>query len=266
MISALVLTKNEEINIEACLRSLAWCDEVIVFDSFSDDRTVEIAKKCGAQVLQHPFVNYGQQREAARTLPKFANDWIFSIDADERVEPELAQEILRVISSAPKEVAYRVRRKDYFLGQWIKHSSLYPSWFVRLYRRDEVRFGDRAVHEYPEFEGSCGELEHHLIHDSFSKGVGDWWEKHIKYAKLEAIEAKKELGKALKFEALLSKDPVVRRRMLKRLSYHLPARPALRFFYMYLLRGGILDGSAGYEYCQMLSAYERLISVLMKEP
>jgi glycosyltransferase involved in cell wall biosynthesis len=245
-----------------------WTDDVVVFDSFSTDRTVSIARTCGARVFQRQFDDYGSQREAARTQVDYKYPWVLAIDADERPDEELVREMRAAVSGEVGHSAFRMRRKDHFMGQWVKHSTLYPSWFLRLYRPDRVRYEPRAVHEYPTVDGTVGELRGHLIHHSFSKGLGDWFGKHARYAALEARENVKSLDAAqnLDWAGLFHRnDPVRHRRALKDLSVRLPLRPALRFLYMYLLRGGFLDGPAGFTYCRMLAAYELMIVLNMKE-
>src|SRR5258708_4826538 len=138
-VSILILTWNEEQNLPDCLKSVAWSDDVVVFDSFSTDRTVELARAAGARGIQRPFDNYGAQREAARTLSQFKHPWALALDADERPDAELVAELLAVArgGGGPYD-AYRMRRKDFFMGKWIKHATLYPSWFVRFFRHERV--------------------------------------------------------------------------------------------------------------------------------
>src|SRR6478735_1091481 len=130
--SVLILTKNEENNIAACIESARFSNDIIVFDSMSDDKTVEVARQCGARVFQHPFVNYGAQREAARTLVDYRYPWVLALDADERVEGDLAEELRAALPRASTEVAFKLRRKDYFRDRWIKRATLYPSWHLRV--------------------------------------------------------------------------------------------------------------------------------------
>ena len=260
-VSVLVLTHNEEINLPDCLRSVAWSDDVLIFDSFSSDQTDKIAKAFGARFEQHRFSNYGDQREAARQLGGFKHEWLLAVDADERVDEELANEIQAVASGRGPHVAYRMRRKDFFEGRWIRHATLYPSWFVRFFRHKRVRYDQREVHEYPIVDGAVGELKGHLLHHSFNKGLEPWWTKHRAYAEAEAraeVDALRRGGMDLAGLVAWG-DPVRRRRALKGLSFRMPARPALRFLYMYILRGGIFDGRPGYRYCRMLAEYERMI-------
>jgi glycosyltransferase involved in cell wall biosynthesis len=267
-VSILILTLNEELNLRACLKAISWCDDIIVFDSYSTDRTVEIAKAHGARVIQRNFDNYGSQREAARVEIRYKHPWVLAVDADETPDEQLINEIHNIaampISSAN---AYRMRRKDYFMGQWIKRSTLYPSWFIRFYKPECIRYEPRSVHEYPTVQGEVGELKGHLRHQSFNKGIGGWLRKHVRYAELEAAENVRELQSGtIDWKGLFAfRDPVQNRRALKSISYRLPFRPALRFLYMYVFRLGLLDGAAGFTYCRLLSIYEYMIVLQIKE-
>lgn len=266
LVSVLILTYNEEINLQACLDSVSWSDDVLVFDSFSTDKTCAIAEKWGARVIQHRFENYGAQREAARQMGAYKHPWVLALDADERPDTELVAE-LKAIGTAPLNgpKAYRMRRKDHFQGKWIKHSTLYPSWFARLYQWNEVHYEARSVHEYPVTDGPVGELKGHLLHFSFNKGLSEWWGKHVRYAELEASEGLKSLTKSIDWAGLLSLgNPIRARRSLKDLAARMPFRPLLRFAYGYLWRGGILDGRAGLDYCLMLATYEYMIVLNMR--
>jgi glycosyltransferase involved in cell wall biosynthesis len=265
MISVLILTYNEEENLPHCLDALSWSDDVVVYDSFSTDRTVAVARARGARVFQRAFNGYGEQREAARGEVPYKYAWVLAVDADEEPDAELVGELRQIAlrDDGPPH-AYRMRRKDQFWGRWIPHATLYPSWFVRFYRHRNIRYEPRSVHEYPVVEGPVGELRGHLIHHSFRKGLGDWLRKHVRYAELEAQENLRSIEQGLSLRALFSADPIRRRRALKELSFWMPFRPALRFLYMYVLRRGFLDGWAGYTYCRLLATYEYLITLEMK--
>jgi len=267
-ISALILTFNEEQNLPSCLESLRWCDDIVVFDSFSTDRTVDIAKSAGVRVVQRYFDNYGSQREAARVEIQYKYPWVLALDADEIPDQELIHEITK-FAALPNQTcnAFRMRRKDYFMGRWIKYSTLYPSWFIRFYKPDCIRYEPRTVHEYPTVIGKVGELKGHLKHQSFNKGMGEWLRKHVRYAELEAVENLQDIRSGhIDWGGLLSPhDPVRNRRALKSISYRLTLRPTLRFLYMYLFRLGMLDGCAGFTYCRLLAIYEYMIVLNMKE-
>jgi len=265
-ISVLILTLNEENILPACLASVSWCDDIVVLDSFSTDRTVEIAKAAGARVYQRAYDNEDTQHTYGLKEIPFKHPWVYIPDADEITPPELRDEMLAVVADPNRqEAAYRVRFKVMFMGQWIKHSSLYPTWVVRLVRPDKAVF-EREINSVCVVDGPVGQLKNHFIHYSFNKGINAWYEKHNRYSWHEARETIKsrELGH-LRWRDLFSREPARRRRAMKELSFRLPCRPTLRFFYMYLYRCGFLDGSAGYIYCRLLSAYEYMIVVKIAE-
>ncbi|MEY2411131.1 MAG: hypothetical protein QOF48_3801 [Verrucomicrobiota bacterium] len=265
MISVLILTLNEEAALPACLEAVKWSDDIVVFDSFSTDRTVEIAKAAGARVFQRAFDNERDHRAASLQL-HFKHPWVYNPDADEITTPGLRDEILRVVADRSRpEVAYRARFKTMFLGKWIKHSSLYPTWVVRLFQPGKIAF-ERSINLHYSVNGAEGRLENHFEHYTFSKGLNAWFDKHNRYSWHEAAESLKALaGKPLRWIDCFSADAVTRRRLLKELSFRLPCRPLLRFVYMYFLRLGFLDGKAGYAYCRLLAMYEQMIVFKMEE-
>jgi glycosyltransferase involved in cell wall biosynthesis len=133
-VSAFIMTRDEEINLEACLRSVAWCDDVVVLDSGSTDGTLAIAQRWSCRVFQRTFDNWSShQNWGLRNLP-FRHPWVLNVDADERVAPELAEEIAAATEHPDGSVAFRMRRKDYFRGVWLRHATFYPTWLIRLYR------------------------------------------------------------------------------------------------------------------------------------
>lgn len=266
MISVLVLTRDEEANLATCLESVAWSDDVTVLDDGSTDRTVDIAEQRGAHVIRHSAGGENAQRTYALKEIPFKHPWVYNPDADEVTPPELRDEMMSVVGNfARPEVAYRMRFKVMFMDRWLQHSSLYPTWVMRLFRPGRIRF-ERATNLTYVADGPVGSLQSHFLHYPFRKGLGAWREKHRRYAELEAKEnlASLRSGAAVPWGALRG-DPVQRRRALKELSFRLPFRPALRFVYMYLLRMGFLDGYAGLTYCRLVSSYEREIVRIMKE-
>ncbi len=263
-ISVLILTLNEELNLPRCLESVSWSDDIVVLDSFSSDRTVEIAKAHGARVYRRKFENERDQRTASLRLP-FRHPWVFNPDADEVATPALRDEMLAAVRAAPPHAAYRMRRRDMFMGTWIRHASLYPTWLVRLFRPEAIAF-ERSINLRYLVRGTEGRLENDLLHYSFQKGLESWFEKHNRYSSREAAETLQSLASGhLDLAGLLSPDAVRRRRALKELSFRLPFRPELRFLYMYLVRLGFLDGRAGYHYCRLLATYEYMISIKVAE-
>jgi len=266
MISVLILTRNEQQDLPGCLASVAWSDDIHVFDSFSTDRTVEIAAAAGAHVHQRVFDDYATHRTAAlRTVP-FKHPWLFLLDADERPTPELASEMLRTVASAPEQTSgYRLRRRDFLFGAWLKHAQISP-FYIRLVRPERARY-TRAINEVIEVDGAIGELAAPLDHFPFSKGIAHWVAKHNTYSTMEAelIHRGQGLQRPSLRTALFARDFHQRRLHQKALFYRLPCRPLLKFLYMTLVRGAVLDGRAGLTYAALQSFYEYLIVLKTRE-
>ncbi len=266
MISILILTKNEELDLPGCLASVAWSDDVYVFDSCSTDRTAEIALKAGAHLAERPFDNYAAQRNAALEQLPFKYEWVFLLDGDERSTPELANEMRAAVLSAPFDLnAFRVRRKDYFLGAWLRHAQIMP-FYTRLVRRGKIRY-TRAVNEVLEVEGQTGELAQPFDHHPFSKGLVRWLKKHNVYSTMEArIVAERSYRADASWRlALFGRDFHQRRRAQKSIFYSLPARPLVRWLYILLYRRGVLDGYPGFTYATLQAFYEYLIVLKTRE-
>jgi glycosyltransferase involved in cell wall biosynthesis len=259
-VSVMIFTLNEAVNLPYCLDSLGSFDDVIVVDSYSTDRTQQICRERGARFFQHEFTGFGDQRNWAfdKCEPRYR--WILVLDADERLTPELSNEIAAAVASASEETAaFRVLRKFYLWGRWLKHSSLYPNWVVRLVRSGRVRYVNRGHAETQEVHGEVAELKNALI-DENHKGMEEWLRRQATYA---AREAEFELAnqKAFSPAELVSRDPLVRRKALKRLSWDLPARALFYFLYAYVVRLGMLDGREGYVFCRMKAMYQNMIVI-----
>lgn len=265
-VSVLILTLDEEQNLPDCLESVAWSDDVVVFDSFSSDRTCALAEERGVRVIRRHFDNYADHRNAALHEIDFRNEWVLMVDADERVPGDLAEEVKRVCASAtPNTAMYLVRRKDFFLGRWLRRSSGYPTWFGRLVRPNRVQVR-RAVNEEYHADGRVDRLVCHLHHYPFSKGV-DWWvTRQNRYSAMEAAIPqgdREAFRNVLRF--LVSRDSVKRRRALKCLAHRLPCTPLVAFIYLYFWRGGFLEGRPGLYYCVLRVMYEFLIELKRME-
>lgn len=258
-VSALVLTLNEEINIGECLDSLAWCDDIIVLDSGSTDRTRSTAAAKGARIVAREFDNWASHQNWAVSRIGFRHPWVLYLDADERCPPDLRDEVLRCAAAGASESAFRVRRKDFFMGRWLKHAQLYPTWLVRLFRPQRIRY-ERLVNPVAIVDGPVGELRGHILHYPFSHGVSHWIARHNRYSDFEAVEAAKARESAPPLTALFAGDPSVRRRALKDMFFRLPGRPLVKFAYYYGWRRGFLDGRAGLTYATLQAIYEYLIA------
>lgn len=266
MISVVILTKNEEHDLPGCLASVSLCDDVHVFDSCSTDRTVELARAMGAHVHLRPFDSYAAQRNAALDTIQFKHPWVFILDADERLNPEVWNEaVQRTRAAGPELNAFRIRRDDHFLGRHLRYAQM-MALYTRLVRVGHVRY-TRAINEFLEVEGETGQLKNRFHHYSFSKGLHRWFEKHNLYSSMEAriVAERSFCDDASLRTALLHHDFHTRRRAQKAIFYLMPGRPLLRWAYLMFVRGGVLDGKAGLVYATLQAMYEWQIVLKTRE-
>jgi glycosyltransferase involved in cell wall biosynthesis len=256
-VSCLIYTLNEKANLPHCLESLTWCDDVVVIDSFSTDQTEAIARASGARFVQHAFTGFGDQRNWSLEHVLLRYSWALILDADERVPPELAAEMSERLPAVPEDVAaFRLRRRFHLWGRWLRYSSLYPNWVVRLVRVGRVRYVNRGHAETQVVDGRTDSLQHDLI-DENHKGLEDWWARQNRYSTQEALYELSQPSAGLR--KLFSRDPLERRMALKTLARKLPARPLWYFLYAYGIRGGFLDGRDGLRFCAMKAKYQGMI-------
>ncbi len=270
-VSAIVHTLNEERNLDACLNALAWVQDIYIVDSGSTDRTCEIARK----YTPHVAVREGnrgtlveQRNWALENLP-LATDWVLIVDADEIVEPELRDEVKAILRCPPAEKdGYWCRFKNVFMGRWIKHASMYPTWSLRLFRHKIVRYERRCVNSHPQLQpGRAGYLQGHLWHEDHD-GLGAYLLRAVEFARLEAIEYSKveeESSRRVFSLAAFLESRAARRRQLKLLFIKLPFRPILLFVYLYVVRGGFLDGHPGFAYSCVKSIQEWYVNLYQLE-
>lgn len=263
MFSVLILTLNEAHNLPRCLASVQPCDDIVILDSGSTDGTVDIARRHGARVFSRPFDNFAGQRNFARDHIPFKFDWVFHLDADEVMSPELHEECSRVADSQDTtHDGWLVAPKMYFQGRWIPHCTDFPAYQARFVHAGRFEFIQVGHGQREAQHMRMGRLRTNYLHDLSAEGTDAWLAKHRRYAHEEAMASRQSNGK-VRWNELLHKDALIRRRALKRLSQRLPCRPQIRFLYQYLLRGGMLDGLPGYRYCRLLMQYERFIDEAM---
>lgn len=264
-ISVVILTRNEEAVVADAIASVIEdFEEVVVLDSLSDDQTVELARSVGARVVQNQFAGYASQRNYALRVMDRSTEWVLFLDADERVSPALIAELHHDFAdySANGVGLLYIRRKDFFMGRWIRHSSGYPTWFGRLCHATSVRV-EREINEQYQCDRPSARLAGHLLHYPFAKGLDRWVERHNEYSTAEAktlLATKKTRG-----WLVLSRDPPARRQGLKQIYMRLPFRPLLGFVFLYVLKGGFLDGKPGLRYAMLRAFYELLISIKLDE-
>ena len=182
-LTAIVLTYNETEHIKECLDSLAFADECVIFDSYSTDNTVDLARSARARVIQHPFENFAAQRNAALDAVAATTDWVLFVDADERVTPELAEEIRQAIMQA-QVVGYQIPRHNYIFGKLTRGAGWYPDYQTRLLKVGKARY-ENPVHEIVELDGERGTLKHHFIHHNY-KDLEHFLQKQRKYVQYDA--------------------------------------------------------------------------------
>lgn len=265
-ISVLILTKNEEQDLPGCLESVAWSDDIHVYDSLSSDRTMEIAKTAKVHVTQRAFDNWAShQNWGLKNIP-FKYPWVFYIDADERATPDLVSALHVAVRNAEHVVAFRVQRRDFWMGTWLRHVQTSP-FFLRLFRPDKMRY-ERLVNPVSIPDGPVGELAGFLDHFPFSKGIRHWIERHNSYSSFEAAQILENRISHRGFDwtkALVGRDFHERRFHQKEIFYRLPFRPITKFLLLYVIRRGFLDGHAGLAYAILQSIYEYFIVLKVRE-
>lgn len=229
-LSVLLPTFNNDAIIRDCLESVKWVGEILVVDSFSSDRTLDICREYGARIIQHEYVNSAAQKNWA--IPQCAHEWVLQIDTDERLEPGLCEEIQAAISSAPPDVhAFRIGRKNHVFGVWLRVAAMYPDWQTRLFRRDTATFEDRQVHAHIRAPGGKPALAHHILHYGMPN-VRKQLLNLDRYTRYQASELQKR-GKRFHW-------------------YQLAVRPLVVFCYYYIWMRGFTAGYRGL----LVSAYE----------
>jgi len=267
-VTVIILTYNEERNLPNALQSvIGWADQVIVVDSYSTDQTVDIAHSYGAEVYQHPFRDYVDQRNWALTELPLKHEWVLFLDADERPSQELKKEIERKLPEVPMDVnGFYIRRRFYFLGRWIKQGDMFPK-LIRLFRRGCARYvAGYGFREKLMVEGRVLEMKYHLVHED-QNGIDGWIVKQLKRATIDAIE---ELHPSRQVTSDHFSQPGItedrwRTWVGQHLWHRIPRlmRPFVLFLYRYLLKLGFLDGWPGFIYHFLLQLWYPLM-VLVK--
>jgi glycosyltransferase involved in cell wall biosynthesis len=262
-VSIVIPTRNEASNLARCLKSVVWASEIYVVDSKSTDATSQIAENFGASVVQFEYRGgWPKKKNWALTHLPFQNEWVLLLDADEVLCQGGREEIDRALKSRPEITGYWINRRFMFLGKWLKHA-YYPNWNLRLFRHSLGRFerlvegetnsGDVEIHEHVFVKGATGRLKTELEHYAFPS-VESFIEKHNRYSNWEA-QFESEMEK--KGSGSLRQDRHVSfRRRVKMMSRKLPMRPFFRFWYVYFIQRGFLDGIEGYYFAQLHACYE----------
>lgn len=232
-VAAIVITKNEEANIEACLQSLSWVDELIVVDSESTDHTVALAKRYTDQVFVRAWPGYGPQKNFA--MAQSRADWALIVDADERVSVDLCEEIRRVLDKGGETTAYRVPRRNFYYGRWLRYAGQYPDRQIRLVRRGQARYNDLPVHEHLIVTGVAADLASPIDHHTHPTVLSHEL-KIDRYSTLATQELRQSPGSEVRW-------------------YHLLVNPMWTFLKLYALKRGYRDGLPGLIFCLFSAAH-----------
>lgn len=265
-VSVLIPVKNEKVNIRACIESVLFADEIVVVDSHSTDGTAEIAKSMGATVINFDWAGeFPKKKNWALENVPWRNEWVLIVDADERIIPELADEIRDAIGKQGVD-GYYLNRRFVFMGGWLRHCGYYPSWNLRLFRHKAGRYerlivgdtqsGDNEVHEHLLLNGRVGYLKNDMLHFAYPS-IDVWIEKHNRYSNWEARvtgELFRRDRSTLKMN--LFGNSLERKRWLRMISRRMPLRPLMRFIYHFIFRQGFRDGYRGWVFCRLLAWYE----------
>lgn len=264
MISVVILTKNEEHDLPACLTALAWCNDLYVLDSGSTDKTCDIARQFGAKVFVNAFESFGKQRNVALDQFSFLYDWVLFVDADEIVTPQFREAIQEAVKNAGNDVAgFYCCWKMMLEERWLKYCDNFPKWQFRLLRRGMARFTDfghgqkeKLLHGHIEY------IKEPYVHYGFSKGWAHWVDRHNKYS---GQEAGARLANRPPLKNIFSAHGSIRNPALKSWLSTIPGWPLLRFCYAYFIKFGFTEGMPGFIYCANIAWYEFLIQVKMRE-
>lgn len=253
-LSVIILTLNEELNLPECLASISeLAADIFVVDSGSKDATVDLARSSGCRVYEHPFENYAAQRNWALDNLPIETEWILCLDADERLMPELVNEIATVLSRGDNEYAgFLINKRSFFLGKWLRYGGQYPSYHLRLFRKGLGRCEDRLYDQHFVVNGKLGKLNSDYV-DIVASSLTEWTARHNRWATMEALEIHKQpnqldQNKAGTVKPRLFGNPIERKRYLRIKIYQkfpLFVRPFLFWSYGYIFRLGFLDGTAG---------------------
>jgi len=258
-ISIFIITYNEEKDIEQCLNSVTWSNDIVILDSFSTDKTLSIAGQFNnTQIFQKKFDDYASQRNHGLENINFKNPWVLILDADERCSYNLQLELLSKKFQNPNDnIVYKLRRKTFFMNKWVRHNSMYNVWIDRLVRPEKVSFYGE-IHEKLQYEGKSSQLLNDIDHYPFSKGLEHWISRRNRFSTLCA-EYEINDGYKINFKNFYSKDPVKFRKFLNSIYRKLPFRWGIFFMYNFFIKLCFLDGFKGMRYVLLETYYEFLI-------
>lgn len=256
-VTAIVLTYNEAANMAPCLGAMEAIDDIVIVDSGSEDDTISEAKRIrpDVRVFSNPFKDFGDQRNWALDNCAPRNEWIVFVDADEYCTRGFLEELQQFVAKPSNVVGAYVAGKNYFLGRWLKHSTVYPSYQLRILKWHKVRFRRDGHGQAAVTDGELVRFRFGWIHNTFSKGVAEWISRHNRYSTTDLDLIRELRREPMNWRAVFLGRGKEHRRALKQLSTRVPLRPLFSFVYFYFVRGGFLDGRPGLLYCLLVTAH-----------
>jgi acetyltransferase-like isoleucine patch superfamily enzyme/glycosyltransferase involved in cell wall biosynthesis len=266
----MIITFNEELNLPHCLESvMGWTNQVFVVDSGSTDQTVEIARNFGAQVVHHDWPGYAEQKNWGMENLPLESPWLLIVDADEIITPKLRKMLIEVANKPVDQVeenGFFINRLSYFLDRPIRHCGYFPSWNMRFFKRGKGRYEDRKVHEHIVIDDPIGKIKEPMLHED-RRGLEHYFAKHNRYSTLESQQLFYEITNPhLHTDVANVTAETRRRRWLKRhITQFVPLPSMWRFLYMYAIKLGVLDGTAGFEFCRFIATYDSMVALKLRE-
>ena len=266
----MIITHNEALNLPHCLESVKGCaHKVFVIDSGSTDGTQEIARSYGAEVVHHEWPGYAEQKNWGMDTLPFESPWLLILDADESLTPLLRRNLQEIASKPPDDIpenGFFINRLSFFLDRPIRHCGYFPSWNMRFFKRDRGRYEDRLVHEHIVIDDPIGKIKEPMLHED-RRGLEHYFAKHNRYSTLEARQLFHDISNPdLVTDTANVTAETRRRRWLKRhVTRYVPLPSLWRFLYMYVVKVGVLDGTAGFEFCRFIATYDSMVALKLKE-
>jgi acetyltransferase-like isoleucine patch superfamily enzyme len=270
MIDVMIITHNEAINLPHCLQALqGWTNKVFVIDSGSTDGTQELAESFGAEVVHHDWPGYAQQKNWGMESMPFESPWLLIVDADEVITPKLRDQLVALAGKPVDEVpenGFFINRLTYFLDRPIRHCGYYPSWNMRFFKRDKGRYEDRLVHEHIIIDDPIGKIKEPMLHED-RRGLEHYFAKHNRYSTLESRQLFMDITQpdGTKKSANVTAETNRRRWLKRNVTQFVPLPSMWRFLYMYVVKLGVLDGAAGFEFCRFIATYDSMVALKLRE-
>lgn len=270
MIDVMIITHNEAINLPHCLQALqGWTNKIFVIDSGSTDGTQDLARSFGAEVVHHDWPGYAEQKNWGMENLPFESPWLLIVDADEVITPKLRDQLVELARKPVDDIpenGFFINRLTYFLDRPIRHCGYFPSWNMRFFKRNKGRYEDRLVHEHIIIDDPIGKIKEPMLHED-RRGLEHYFAKHNRYSTLESRQLFIDITQPdeKKVSANVTAETNRRRWLKRNVTQFVPLPSLWRFLYMYVIKLGVLDGVAGFEFCRFIATYDSMVALKLRE-